>query len=74
MSVTTQNFQMLVHCPTTGERVLGEYVTHFVIQGRKGVWWRCPACEGWHVELYEVEKEMSEEYRPRLNQLGLNVV
>jgi hypothetical protein len=74
MSAKKQNFQILAHCPTTGEQVLGERVLHFFIQGRKGVWWCCPSCQGWHVLVYEADKEAIEEYSPNSKQLRMTTV
>jgi hypothetical protein len=72
MSTENQNFQILIHCPTTGEQVLGNNLTHFSIQNRKAAWWCCPACYGWHVFVYEDEKEVSEElYDSKVKQFCL---
>ncbi|MBN1218868.1 MAG: hypothetical protein JXM69_08070 [Anaerolineae bacterium] len=73
MSARKQDFQILISCPRTKEQVLGEQVLHFSIQGRKGVWWRCPSCQGWHVMVYG-EEANEELISPGMNQLYLSTV
>jgi hypothetical protein len=52
-------FQVLIHCPTTGEQVLGNSLIHFSIADRKGVWWFCPVCKGWHIMIYGEDREIN---------------
>jgi hypothetical protein len=68
-----QNFRILIHCPATGERVLGSNLMHFSVQEGKGAWWYCPKCEGWHVLVYEEREGTTKElYTPIMKQLHLN--
>ncbi|MBN1991830.1 MAG: hypothetical protein JW953_03950 [Anaerolineae bacterium] len=62
-----QNFQILEHCPATGEQVLGNGVIHFSIHGNKGVWWCCPVCQGWHVTILEEVCPAEEVFKPKLS-------
>jgi hypothetical protein len=73
MPTKKPDFQVLIHCPATGERVLGNNLIHFSILDRKGVWWFCPACRGWHVLIYGEDKEISLETCsiPRIHQSPL---
>lgn len=52
------DFQVLIHCPTTGEQVLGNSLIHFSVADRKGVWWFCPACQGWHIMICGENKKI----------------
>jgi hypothetical protein len=54
-----QNFRILIHCPATGEQVLGDKLTHFSVPGAKAAWWYCPQCDGWHVLVHLEEKQLN---------------
>jgi hypothetical protein len=56
-----RNFRILVQCPATGKRVLGDKLTHFAVPGAKAAWWNCPQCKSWHVSVYLEEKETGNE-------------
>jgi hypothetical protein len=59
MSSKNPDFQVLIHCPATGEQVLGNNLIHFSILDRKGVWWFCPACQGWHIMICGEDKKIN---------------
>jgi len=69
-----QDFQLLIHCPASGEQVMGNNLLHFSMPGAKGAWWYCPVCQSWHVLVYVDDKEEQEIHNKKINQLCLQPV
>jgi hypothetical protein len=59
------NNQML-YCPIVHTLVITEEQRQLSLPGEVAIWWRCPACSGWHVALRP-------EVAPRLTVVGQQV-
>ena len=47
----------LTNCPTTNINVRGDDGTSFLIPDGQATWWRCWACQGWHVLIVDYMKK-----------------
>lgn len=48
----------MTHCPTTQAEVRGDDWASFLIPGGRAIWWRCSACQGWHVLVVDSGKKV----------------
>jgi hypothetical protein len=48
----------LIHCPITGIDVWRDDWASFLIPGGYATWWRCSACQGWHVLVMDDGKKV----------------
>lgn len=48
----------LTNCPTTNIDVQGDDGTSFLIPDGQVTWWRCSACQGWHVLIVDYMKKV----------------
>ena len=44
-------------CTTTGEYVIAVEQKQFTIARGRVVWWRCPACKGWHAKTFDKQEQ-----------------
>lgn len=49
----TQELNMLepIYCPHTGKRIVAERYKQFDIPSGRVTWFRCEACQGWHIVI-----------------------
>jgi len=43
-------------CPVTTRQVFGDRWKNFSLPTGQVMWWHCPACQGWHVSVTELEQ------------------
>ena len=49
---TTKHSQwVLTYCPNTNKEVIGQVWKRFPVFEKQMIWWRCPACNGWHIMM-----------------------
>lgn len=43
------SFQVMTHCPATNRLTIRDDKEPLEVPGGQATWWRCSACNGWHV-------------------------
>ena len=49
MNMQQRYLETLMICPNTGRQVSGKQFTFHPTSVGKAVWWRCSACQRWHI-------------------------
>jgi hypothetical protein len=44
-----------IYCPHTGKRIMAEKYKQFDIPNGRVTWFRCEACQGWHIVIDNVD-------------------
>jgi hypothetical protein len=55
MDTQEQNLLHTMHCPTTARQVVANDMKPYSIPGGQAIWWHCPACQGWHIQMTDDE-------------------
>lgn len=53
-----------IYCPHTGKRIMAEKYKQFDIPSGRVTWFRCEACQGWHIVIDNVDPA---EFLPRIS-------
>lgn len=67
MNFQRRYLETMMFCPNTGRQVSGQQFTFQTTSLGKAVWWRCSACQRWH--LLEVKASHNTAY-PQLGSSG----
>ena len=49
MNTHQRYLETLMICPNTGRQVSGKQITFHPTSLGKAMWWRCSACQRWHI-------------------------
>jgi len=47
-------------CTSTNKRVIATQQQQITVLQDEAIWWKCPACQGWHINLMRRDEQLVE--------------
>ena len=57
---TNDSIHMVAWCPYSDQRVITSEWQQTTVMKDETIWWKCPACKGWHVNLMRRDEPVEE--------------